>query len=139
MMNSITGTTAMTEACDAALSSTVPPTVIEYPVGSVFASASTEGVKVSTTWAGSISRHDVSRTCTVKFGRRSPPPDERIFLLALEGGELAERHGPAARQRYLQRLQRRQRYPLSSVARQSHRRGICRRALCVTGTPDTPC
>ena len=28
MMNSITGTTAMTEACDFALSSTVPPTAI---------------------------------------------------------------------------------------------------------------
>ena len=28
MMNSITGTTAKTEACDAALSSTVPPTAI---------------------------------------------------------------------------------------------------------------
>ena len=53
MIISIAGTTAITEACALALSSTVPPATMRYGRGRVLANSVTDGVSASTTAAGS--------------------------------------------------------------------------------------
>jgi len=69
MTNSITGTTASTDACDFWLSSTVPPTTTLYDGGRVFWNFSMAGNSEATTPSGNLSPSMAA--WTVKVGTRS--------------------------------------------------------------------
>ena len=135
MISSITGTTATTEACDLALSSTVPPTSrCRSPAAGVLASSSIAGVERGDDGLRQRARRDVG----LHGQGRHPvaPPDQREVLVVLERRELAERHRPPVRQRDLQgragcrarRAARRSRAP-------RRRRDRCRRG---PGSPALP-
>src|SRR5262249_51399444 len=106
MMNSIRGTTAKTEACDCALSSTV--NVIGPRQGGL--QRCNRGGKRGNDPLGRRALRDVG--LDGENGDSVAAPDQRKFPLELEGGELAERNGAAARERKLQIAQRLQRNAL---------------------------
>ncbi len=69
MIISIAGTTATTEACALALSSTTPPVTMRYGGFRDLASSLTDGANSSTTVAGRAP--GVTSACTVNAGTRS--------------------------------------------------------------------
>ena len=106
----MSGITATTEACDFALSSTVPPTCDLVAFGQACVDLFNGWSERAYSRLGELARAHIG--LHGQGGNPVAPPDHRIFLLGIEPRDLAERNDSAIGQRNFQGSQRGQRNAL---------------------------